>query len=243
MSQKLSTSGCFKYAYLVFILEFALALFWFIVLIYMSIEDHEKIVMGLLFGLHYPGLIALSGLMDDILEKKKVTQRELNKAISNIIFDKNKYNNSTSLLSTKQKLSKNQVYSVISAHGNQKTINDGINENGREFINILGEDDLNENEKDLYTNNELTSKSEKEFSKKIERYPLEYGVALFVSMITDLFSLVDVMLSHKHHTLHLVSYYLYAVLFGTGLFLTISSIIWSFVFYRRARDVANMNTY
>ena len=186
MKRASTALGCFRYAQFVFVAEIFLAIYWIGVLTYVSVEDHTKLLSGLIFGLHYAGLIALSGLLDDVTEKKNA-----------VVY----YGRSLSFSSSEGKI-------VV------------------------------RNAKNATPTNDPTALDEKKLVKKLSHYPLAYGVALFVSMISDLFSLVDAVLEHLNDEIGIRTYYLYVILFALGLCLTVSSIVWSVVFYVHMRSVA-----
>lgn len=233
MPKKISATGCFKYVYFVFVAEGCLALYWFIVLTYVSVKHYEKLLAGIAFGLHYAGLIALSGFFDELNEKKKSIS-ELAHHNAAKMFNK----------TTKSFSSKTIIRSKggSNSRGSNVIRTSSVNDDGNNNI-----EKEKEEEDDMMMDTNNINDSEREFSRKLDKYPFEYGVALFVAMISDLFSLVDVILHHNNHddeggehdSSAEVVFYLYAVLFGSGLYLTVSSIIWSFVFYSRAKSIAN----
>ena len=200
--------GCFRYAQFVFVAEIFLAIYWIITLIYASVNDHEKLLPGLVFGLHYAGLIALCGLFDEVAKVSDAAHRST------------KHNET--IARTKRTIEVNRVRYV---EGNrcQHHVSNGIG--------IAEADDPNGEETDASYENKLIE--------KMDRYPLAYGVALFVAMISDFFSLVEAILQHENHEIGQVTYYLYVVLFAIGLFLTLSSIVWSVVFYVKLKGLVN----
>lgn len=74
-------------------------------------------------------------------------------------------------------------------------------------------------------------KNDSDIAEGWTHYPVSYGVALFVAMISDLFSFVEVILNYTHHKSDFVLFSLHASLFGIGLCLTLLSIFWSFFCY------------
>lgn len=209
MSNKNSAAvGCFRYAQFVFVAEIFLAIYWICVLTYASINDHEKLLAGIIFGLHYAGLIALSGLLDELTKKKNAVIRYVKKAPS--------WYQKTSPYRKSVPIRGKIAISLGGARHDR-----GITSNeSREFFETTSDPVNEENLKESLNN-----------------YPLSYGVALFVAMISDLFSLVDAILEHENNEIGVVTYYLYVVLFALGLCLTVSSIVWSMIFYFQMRSL------
>jgi hypothetical protein len=210
MKKNSTAVGCFRYAQFVFVAEIFLAFYWTCVLTYASVNDHRKLLAGLIFGLHYPGLIALSGLFDDLTTKKnaiirygKSPQRWYNKIASR----------TSSVVRIKKKSPTND------ADGGEN------NENRTTEFNDLFFDDSDD-------------VGERRLVENLNHYPVSYGVALFVAMISDLFSLIDIILERQDDDIEAITYYLYAILFGLGLCLTISSIAWSIIFYLQIRSLS-----
>ena len=208
-SHTITVLGCFRYAQFVFVAEIFLAIYWIVVLTYASINDHEKLLAGLIFGLHYAGLIALSGLFDEVTKRSDAVHST--------------FKNETSWPSLGRSKHSKATVRVIKT----RTFPSGDKENTN--YNDLNAEELKDEADVLY---------EKKLIEKLDRYPLSYGVALFVAMISDFFSLVEAFLQHENHEIGTVTYYLYVVLFSVGLFLTLSSIVWSIVFYVKMKNLA-----
>ena len=207
MLKKSSTTtvlGCFRYAQFVFVAEIFLAVYWIAVLAYASVNDHDKLLAGLIFGLHYAGLIALSGLFDEVTKRSDVAQSALRGDASKWLTGRS---------------GRSKIVRVI----RKNHVQDDNNNNNDEELTPFDEDDV------LY---------EKKLIEKLDRYPMAYGVALFVAMISDFFSLIEAILQHENNEIGIVTYYLYVVLFAAGLFLTLSSIVWSIVFYVKMKALA-----
>lgn len=198
--------GCFRYAQFVFVSEIFLAIYWIAVLSYASFNDHDKLLAGLIFGLHYAGLIALSGLFDEITKHSESFKDD-------------------TLWSLNRQRSK--VKNVKVTKRSKKPT-------------PLGEDHSNNNVEII--DNDADRLYERKLVEKLDRYPLAYGVALFVAMISDFFSLVEAILQHKNDEISAVTYYLYVVLFAIGLFLTMSSIVWSAIFYTKMKRMTKQTS-
>lgn len=201
MKKPSNTVGCFRYAQFVFVAEIFLALYWVCVMTYASVHDHKKLLAGLIFGLHYAGLIALCALFDEITKEKNGV----------IHYEKPYF---ASYRDSKE------VY--------VKKISTRKNDNYEDDL----DDEVNPLSHGVFSTGRETAVTEQNLTEKLNHYPLSYGVALFVAMISDLFSLVDAILDHE---ISQVTYYLYIILFAIGLCLTASSIVWSFVFYMQMR--------
>jgi hypothetical protein len=201
--KKISAIGCFRYAQFVFALEVVLAIYWICVLGYAAAKDNDKLQAGILFGLHYAGLIALSGLIDDVEEKRNAILYKPKKSLTAF-----KGNGPT-------KLHVNRTFKIAST---VSTKND-----------------------ELSGASTFTEENERDFARGLERYPLSYGIALFVATISDTFSLADIILEHANGLANDTTFRLYAALFGIGLCLTISSIVWSIVFYSQLKSIARSN--
>jgi hypothetical protein len=209
MKKTSSAVGCFRYAQFVFVAEILLALYWVCVLTYASVHDHKKLLAGLIFGLHYAGLVALCALFDEITKEKNGVIR-YGKPFSSWQGGLASYRDSKGVRVKKISARKTEGYEGDA--NEEEGLSHGVFAAGRE--NAVTEQNLTE---------------------KLNHYPLSYGVALFVAMISDLFSLVDAILDHE---IGVVTYYLYIVLFAIGLCLTVSAIIWSFIFFMQMRAQA-----
>lgn len=76
----------------------------------------------------------------------------------------------------------------------------------------------------------------KELDKSMRRFPISIGVGFFVSAISDIASLAEVILEYSHNNIDYTVYVLYTVLFTLGSFSTVSSIVWSIGFYAHVKD-------
>jgi hypothetical protein len=215
---------CFAYTRLAFVSEIFLAFYWICVLIYVSVKDHDEISIGVSFGLHYAGFIALCSLIDVITEKK--TNGRENKAPPWFGF-------------RRSKTTPSYVRNVI-RRKNEKTSDVYVDVGGVQGRTTASSSQNDTDLFDLGTGDDQAGVDD--VAKTVGNYPLAYGVALFVSMISDAFSLVEVCVSNSHGTIEDVTFRLYAALFGIGLVLTVLSIIWSSIFYYNVKKLTSNAT-
>lgn len=180
----------------VLVTEIVLALYWIAVLGVISFVYHEYLINGIVFGLHYAGLIALCNIVED---NANVFSNEFNDMPFNVLRNKVVTLETTK---TKKTESFDTDDSVLGIGGEE---NDGGGTN---------EDGYGEGTNDVVFKN--------------GGYPLEYGIALFVALISDFFSLVDVILGglNNENPDHDVVYVLLGILFSVAILLTGMSLLW-----------------
>lgn len=215
-------SAHFRYAQFVFFAEILLAIYWFCVLVYVSVNESAKLLAGILFGLHYAGLVALGAIFDEAT-KKRESYLSFWKSSSSSGLDDDR--NATGWWGgrwgrpqSRAQLPPKMVLSVEEV--GSRGVGSGLQAYSYKYENNAYEGKKAEEE----------GRGEEE-PELFGTYPLSYGTALFVAMISDLFSLVEVVLEKNHDGIGDTTYYLYTVLFGIGLCLTVSSIIWSLFTY------------
>lgn len=234
-----------NYAYIVFTLEIVLAFYWIALMVFFLFWDHEHLVHIILFGLHYPGLIALSGILDSVTEKKNsLTKQFVKKPKLHHHHHHHHHQNSAPTRVTPI----NTVH-YRDENGNDRTVHytsmGGVgmdNMSSGDFLIPMNENDptrstwMRTNASDLAFKHYLEQETFKQVSKVFKHFPIEYAVALFISAATDIIPLINCVklfvesTSGDTHEARVV-FILDFILFGVGTLLTVTSTIWSLYTY------------